>query len=364
MDGTKVYSDTEYFYLMKATEMETQTLQVDMTSGGYKYRVQNELWVPPEPEMPPTLPDHETAKVLVRQWFARYGEGLPGAFEWAGEPLVKTEKMVEVEMGTPGSGTPIEQELLVDVALSYGYEVEAQVKTSQGIEQEPLSIVGPGARTKVYLGDGGKILGVQGGSRDYQETGEYVPIVDADVAWGWFKDDPTIALATIPWAFDDAEQMPDIEPTLGYYEEPQTQGQQELVPTWIFSTTLKAGGEILEDGVWVYVPAAEQYLPPEVTIVAPSDGSEFRPGEMVTFEGHVMQYGLEPFTYEWYSSHDGFLGSGDTIMAPLTGAVEKGDLISHTISLQVTDANGQEGADSVAVFVRTAIYLPIVLRGE
>jgi hypothetical protein len=139
-----------------------------------------------------------------------------------------------------------------------------------------------------------------------------------------------------------------------------------MVPTWVFNASFYAHDDLLAGGVLVYLPAAQQsageYLPPAVDIVAPSHGSEFGPGEMVTFEGHVTQYGLEPFAYEWYSSHEGFLGSGDTINAPLSGAVEKGELISHTISLQVTDANGQEGADSVMVFVRTAHYLPVVLK--
>jgi hypothetical protein len=76
------------------------------------------------------------------------------------------------------------------------------------------------------------------------------------------------------------------------------------------------------------------------------------------------EFGKEPYTFDWYSSHDGFLGSGQTLPAMLTGAVEKGSLVSHTITLQVTDANGQKGAASENVYVRTAVYLPIVLKNR
>jgi hypothetical protein len=369
MGDTGVFSDTGHFYLINTTGVETQTLQVDMVSGGYKYRVQNELWVPPE--TPPRLPGTETAMALVEDWFAIQGEELPGAWYRTGQTLVMEEQMVEVQMDMLEGGIAGEQELQripVDLALSYGRVEVLPARTAQGIQMQGFSIVGPGARTKVYLGDGGKILGVQGGSRDIQQTGAYLPIIDPGEAWSWFLQDPTIALATIPWAYDQVMQTAGIGPTLGYYEEPQAQGQEQLVPTWIFSADFYAGGQLLAGGVLVYLPAVEQsaaeYLPPVVIITAPSDGSEFSPGELLTFEGNVMQYGLEPFAYEWYSSHDGFLGSGDTIQASLSGAVEKGDLISHTISLQVTDANGQEGADSVMVFVRAALYLPIILLSE
>jgi hypothetical protein len=366
MADTMVYSDTEYFYLLGATEVETHTLQVDKTSGGWKYRVQNELWVPPPPDMPPRLPDPETALVIADDWFAQQGEALPGAWYRTGEILLTTEEMVEVQMDTLADGTPTEKEQghPVDVAISYGRVESLPVETSQGIQTQAFSIVGPGARTKVYVGDAGKILGVQGGSRDIQTTGETVPILNPEDAWNLFLEDPTIALASIPWAYDEVMLTPGIGPTLGYYEEPHAQGQQELVPTWIFTADFYAGGEPLAQGVLVYVPAAGEYLPPEVQIDSPADGSAFSPGEVIAFSGSVVQGGLAPFAYEWQSSYDGLLGTGAMIEAPLTAAIGKSTVISHTISLQVVDANGQEGADSIQVFIRPAVYLPLILKNR
>jgi len=362
---TGVYSDTEYYYMMGSTGVETYTLQVDKTSGGYKYRNVSELWVPPP--MTPTLPSEAVATRIGNEFFLGAGAGLPAVQYRNGEILTMVEEMVEVQLEEMGAGRTEEQELRripVDVSVSYGRVIEVQAESSGGTVQQVLSIVGPGARTKVYVGDMGQIIGVQGGSRDVQETGEFVEIIGAGEAWNLFLGDPSIALATIPWAYDEVVQTPGVGPTLGYYEEPQAQGQQELVPTWIFTADFYAAGEPLAQGVLVYVPAAAEYLPPEVQIDAPAPGSTFSPGEMVTFSGSVVQHGQAPFTYEWYSSHDGFLGSGATIEAPLTGAAQKGTVISHTISLQVVDANGQEGAASEMVFVRTAVYLPIILKGQ
>jgi hypothetical protein len=82
----------------------------------------------------------------------------------------------------------------------------------------------------------------------------------------------------------------------------------------------------------------------------------------VTFSGSVVQQGKAPFTYTWSSSHEGFLGRGSTITVPLTPAIHEGSLVSHTISLQVVDANGQADTDSIMVVVKAAVYLPVIIR--
>jgi hypothetical protein len=250
--------------------------------------------------------------------------------------------------------------LAVNVALSYGRLLDVPVGTTRGTQTVQLSVVGPGARTKMYLGNEGEILGLQGGSRDLDPPGDQVEIMDSTTAWKLFLEDPSLALAPIPWVYDVVSRTGE---TLGYYEQEYTQDQQELIPAWIFDADFYDGGELLATGVLVYMPAASPYLPPQASIDAPPPGSEFGPGEMIPLLGSA-QFGLEPYTFDWYSSHDGFLGSGATLDTMLSGAMEKGDLVHHTISLRVTDANGQTGTASEELFVRTAVYLPIVLKGE
>jgi hypothetical protein len=206
------------------------------------------------------------------------------------------------------------------------------------------------------------MLGLQGGSRDIAFTGEQVTIMDATKAWDLYLADPTIALAQIPWDADTVEKTGE---TLGYYEQPHLQGQAQMIPTWIFSATFSNEGTILAEDVLVYVPASADYMPPDVAITAPAEGTVFSPGDLVTFEGEVVgENGMPPFTYEWYSSSDGFLGSGATLQAPLSTALGKGEVLDHVISLEVTDANGQQGTATVNVFVKTAVYLPLIMRSQ
>jgi hypothetical protein len=120
----------------------------------------------------------------------------------------------------------------------------------------------------------------------------------------------------------------------------------------------------LDDGVAVYVPASADYLPPVVSIQTPSEGAEFVTGDLVSFTGAVTGQGTPDFEYAWYSSYSGLLGTGPTIQATLTAALLKSDVVSHTITLKVTDANGQQGSDSLMVFVKPAVYLPLVLRNS
>jgi len=368
MTGTveDIGTDDEYYYMVNTDGVVTYTLQVDIVTGGYKYRNASELWVSPVES--PALPTADDAKVIGDAFFTGEGANLPGAAYRTGEILTMVEERVEAQEAAPGGGILLEQEISrtpVLFSLSYGRVItpEVGVKMASGLrqqQQQTLSLVGPGARTKMYLGDMGERLGVQGGSRDIQTTGEQVTIMDADKVWDMYLADPTIAVVEIPWMADVISKTAE---TLGYYEQPHAQGQTELIPAWIFTADFYAAGELLAEDVAVYVPAAAEYLPPEVSIEAPTAGAEFRPGELVTFSGSVVQYGKSPFTYEWYSSHDGSLGSGATIDASLTTQIREGKIISHTISFKVTDANGQRGADSERVFVQAAVYLPIILKG-
>ncbi|MGQ9601039.1 MAG: hypothetical protein ACUVWZ_16725, partial [Anaerolineae bacterium] len=315
----------------------------------------------------PALPTTDEALVIGQRFFAGAGKNLPGAAYHTGSTLTMVEEQVEVRQVTLESGILQEQEISripTLFSLSYGRVITPTlgVHTAFGLrrQNETLSIVGPGARTKMYLGDLGEIVGAQGGSRDVETTGE-VTIMDADKAWDLYLKNPAIALAQVPWVADVISRTAE---TLGYYEQPHGQGQKELIPAWIFTADFYAGGQLLAGGVLVYVPAAAEYLPPEVVIESPQTGAEFKAGEQVTFLGSVLQYGKPPFTYEWYSSHDGFLGTGASMTAGLSAGVIESTVISHTITLQVTDANRQQGTASIMVRVKPVVILPLLLKGR
>jgi hypothetical protein len=364
--GSEVYSNTEYFFMVNSPSVEaaavtTYTLQVDRTTGSYKFRNASMLWTTP-PEAP-VLPSSEQAQAIARGFFAANAQRLPGALYRNGEVLFAVEEQVGALQAAPMSAAIDDAQLEsmpVDVALSYGRVLNVTVGTRRGTQMVPLSVVGPGARTKMYMGDGGEILGVQGGSRDLDAPGDLVEIMSADDAWALFLEKPSLALAPIPWVYDVVTRTGE---TLGYYEQEYTEDQQELIPAWIFTADFGGGGEVLAEGVLVYMPAADPFLPPTASIDEPAPGSAFGPADLVVLKGSA-QSGQPPYSFDWYSSRDGYLGSGATLPTTLSGGLEKGALVPHTISLQVTDANGQNGTAAEDLFVRTGIYLPMVLKGE
>lgn len=359
MEG-EIQEDNNYFYMVQHSEPYTLTLQVDRMTGSYKYRNATKLWA--TPEEPPRLPPEQEALALAESFFREYAQILPAAGPdyRNGETLFWYEEQVFTAKAPGDAVARVEVTEVVtptNAALSYGrllYIPQYEVW---------LSMVGPGARTKMYLGEGGEILGVQGGSREVGEVG-VVKILSADDMWDRFMQDPGIALLPPPGVYQDIIRQG--EPALAYFEQPYSELQTELIPTWVFSTTMTLGSDARQaqtQGTYIYVPAAEEYFPPEVSILSPAGGEIFGPGELVTLSGEV-NYGREPYTFEWYSSAQGFLGTGPTLDVPLWPALVKGDLTSHTITLQVTDANGQQGSDSVEVTVKADIYLPVVLRNH
>jgi hypothetical protein len=362
-----VYTDDENYYMMNATGGITYTLQVDRTTGGYKYENLSKLSVAPID--PPNLLGEPQALARGNAFFAGAGQALPAAEFRNGPTLTMTEQQVEVTMPTRSvygvQGAPTESAMPVLVSVSWGRVINPTVgvMTAQGIQplQTTLSIVGPGARTKMYLGDMGETLGVQGGSRVIQSTGAQVDLMDASKAWDLYLQDPTIALVQIPWVADTITYS---DHTLGYYEQPHLKGQKEIIPSWIFTSTFASGSTVLAENVAVYLPAAAVYIRPGVEITSPAGGSSFRAGQAITFEGAVVEYGKAPFTYEWSSDHDGVLGTGPQIVASLSPSLREGEVMTHKILLKVTDANGQVGSAQLDVLVRPSIYLPATLRGQ
>ena len=78
-------------------------------------------------------------------------------------------------------------------------------------------------------------------------------------------------------------------PTLAYYQQPTTQGQQELIPVWVFEMDLyvttederaATGESLLADNALIYVQAEETADAQLVaTIDAPAPGLTLLPGQ-------------------------------------------------------------------------------------
>jgi hypothetical protein len=117
------------------------------------------------------------------------------------------------------------------------------------------------------------------------------------------------------------------------------------------------------DGLWGILRVAVQpeNTPPEVTITAPENGSEFALGDEVTFAASASdaEDGDISANIVWNSSINGDFGTGATV---ITAALSPG---SHTITASVTDSAGAPGSGSITVtiasdadtiFVTSAVY--------
>ena len=90
---------------------------------------------------------------------------------------------------------------------------------------------------------------------------------------------------------------------------------------------------------------------PSAEILFPEDGSAYRPGELVWFQGLAADWDEGIITgtpLQWDSSLDGVLGSGEEL--PLTTLSEG----AHTITLSATDTDGNPASDTITLDVAAA----------
>ena len=378
ISGTTVLSspDGTAFY-MAGGFSDTQQLRVDALSGGYFFQNLSELWA--KPEMTRTLPtgDRE-ARAVVSSFLGQQGEGLPGA--WWFDPDIMPTIQLEGPATGPGmlSGVTI---AATAPATPTNYAISYARTLDIGGGQR-LSVVGPGSRQNVYIGDNSAIIGMKGGWREVQAqtttsrvqatAAVTVPIKSAEEAWNAFLITPTLALALPPQALTYTQKT---TPTLAYYEQSLSTSQAELIPVWVFVADLYTGTTTSElrvqatnavtiaTDVELYVPAsAAPAALPQANIISPVPGTAVEQGQSLILSGEASG-GTPPYEYLWSSSADGLLGTGLTLTIPgLHPDLHGGHLQPNAITLLVTDANGQLSTDKVDVTVFLYVHLPVVLR--
>ena len=90
--------------------------------------------------------------------------------------------------------------------------------------------------------------------------------------------------------------------------------------------------------------------PPVVTITSPTNDDEFSSEQLISFAGTATDTEDGDLTagLEWFSSIDGYLGTGGSLSdVPLSDGV-------HTITASVIDSGGKTGGDSITITVGTS----------
>jgi Family of unknown function (DUF6345) len=352
--------DDRFYAVSSISGGITRTLQVDKVTGSYSFQNQSILWT--TPIITPTLPSATEAGLLIDTWFRTTPAGnLPGAgYRNAGYEY-RTEDIVGMNLPPGENGILQRQEanrLPADVAMTYPRILSVFAGTTNGMQQVNFPVFGPGGRLNIYLGDGGEIIGAQGGSRDVQVMVDQVNILDSNLVWSMFLADHSLAIGEISFM---ADTITHTIPVLGYYEMPYLVHQNELIPVWMFKANFYAEGNLLGENVPVYLPAATEYLPPTVAILNPPDGAAFWTGEPITFEGSITG-GTPPYTIEWSSSNDGYLGNTINLISSLTSPIRASTLYTQNISFQVTDDNGLPSAATISLLIKPIFWLPLINR--
>ena len=391
-DPTKIHQEGSTFYMVDADALTPPTLpetegtnpgvsptklflQVN-PSGGFFFQKLDELWT--KPEMTRMLPANSALALRYADSFMGLHKGLPGFFgnHQLQDPTIQLEGTSSIPAPgmTLAAGPPTNP---TNYAVDYGRSVAAA--------GQQLSVVGPGSRYNVYIGNNNLVAGLQGGWRDVvqpllanngsQSLGAVtVPIKTADQAWNAFLANPGIALAKPPTGQYDRTGKP--APTLAYYEQPSDVPQNELIPVWVFvadvyTTAAQAlkqdplgATALVASDVYVYVPAASaDNALPQASITSPAAGTKVLPGQSLNLKG-TASGGTTPYSYQWSSSVDGDLGTGSEVTVPggLHSDVHGGNAQANTIYLLVTDADGKQATATVDLTVLLPVYLPLILR--
>lgn len=360
--------DGKSFYMVGG-DGDARQVRVDAVSGAFYYQDLNQLWT--DPERPRDLPDSE-AEVRDRTLsFLAQHDNLPGVFQFDQEitPTVKLESVIEMASPDQTATRPLATNDM-NYAMSFMRTVQIDAAGTK------LSVVGPGSRQNVYMGDGGEVIGMKGGWRPVVMDGQRatVPIRSAEDAWKAFLDNPETAVAQPPRA--DEYVLSDVtQPTLAYYEQPSTVEQAELIPVWVFVADLYVDDgnptrgtdalQLMADDAMIYLPAAaDDAALPDVTITSPISGTVLMPGETVNLAGEATG-GVAPYSYLWTSNVNGVLGMEATVPdVSLTPDTRAGGFGPNVITLQVTDANGQSATAAVSITINNVTYLPVGLSPE
>jgi hypothetical protein len=359
MTGTIEWDDL--FYSMATTTGGiTETLWVDPVTGSYRYQNLSKLWT--TPVVTPTLPSELEADNIINTWFnSTPAEGLPAMQYRNAGYIYQLEGMFNIFLSNHADGglhSQTTKNSPTNVQMTYPRAIQVEVGTLTAHQMMDMPMFGAGARLVVYLGDQGEIIGVQGGSRDVQVMNQQVTILDPSKVWESYLADPSLAIHEVPIL---ADYITYTNYVLGYYEMPYLQPQDELIPVYDFSADFYSGTELIAEGVDVFLPAAVEYLPPQVAILSPEDGATFWAGEPISFEGWINQ-GTPPYTIQWTSSSDGFLGDTLNLVSGIGSSVRSSTVFTPTVTLQVTDANGLTNTATISLAIKPIFWLPLITK--
>jgi hypothetical protein len=294
-------------------------------------------------------------------------------------------------------------ETTTNLQVTYKRVLTTEVATAAGVQQLEFTVVGPGAKQKVYLPPTGQVnaagvmqadpLGAQGGWRAVEQavnaaSGEAVTVdiynqATAEALYAALGD--AVTMNALPM---DITSYDVVSGTLAYHESSAGNSQGELIPVYQLGTNfVLATGANVHD--FLYIPASANYLRPLAKILnapesLPVDASTLNltaedatktlqaagiGGAQFPF---VMGYAGAggTYTYEWYlgsvADENKLTDTGDADPKTITFALPD-DFSSHqaalTVILVVTDTDSPNESSSNAIAQITlppSLFLPAI----
>lgn len=388
-----------------------RVLQLDETSGLYEYSNLNELWSGQTAETTLAAAAGAPQGMAVTQQDARA----------IADNFLRTNKLfstdaVFAEVLTDNVGAVARGQALSEGVIRryespsvyqviYARQISGTAVTTAGAVASDFTVVGPGAKLKVYVPisapdlGGASVMqtvqpsGVQGGWR------EIVPAVDAasgdavhvqglsaaTVIALYGALDDKVSMASIPISI--SEQVV-LSSTLAYWENAPGTPQGQLIPVYELGVQITEADTGAVSVVKQYVPAASLYLKPIADILPYAEtaavDAELVPGSQITLIAAnagltlaALGYGDAfpfvagsggPYTYDWYLGDPippnkvaGCASTSCTLTVPTAPNGKPGELV---VTLVVTDTgspNQATGSDTISLEVlATAANLPLV----
>lgn len=387
------------------SEVQSRTLEMDKNSGLFNYTDLNQLWTTAQAEQAmavsaasPNYINADDARTIADSFLRQNNLYGTGAVFYE---VVSDTISSQVDSGggsdaraaasfAEATETPVVWQVIYSRMLS------GQAVTAAGVQAVAFSVVGPGAKQKVYVPvtaavGAASVLdtapsGVQGGWREVgavvnAATGQQVmvDILTADQVKNLYLALPDdVPMNTIPM---DIESREILSQTVAYWEEPTGVSQGELIPVYELKLRIKdrQNGAFVED--FAYVPASPLYMRPLARILDAPTTSQTG-GTVITMNAAdasktLAQLGVADFPFALGSGnpddyiYDWFLGSIDnankigagktlTYILPYDLGNRDGEIV---IQLRVTDSSSPNDSFATAnatITINPTMFLPLI----
>lgn len=208
---------------------------------------------------------------------------------------------------------------------------------------DELKTYGPGAKIKVFIGEGGEVMGLFHAMQEPHVYAEF-PMLSKDELEDTLQRKLGVSLNKI--------KIKDVK--LVYHTESCVQSKRFVQPVFIFDLITQAKSKRRSKATQVEFemhPIPATTFSPIVTIKAPSYPIKIQQGEVLSLSPE-LQGGTPPFNFSWNSNIDGHLGDERELMIKeLSIAHREGHITSHTIKVTVTDEHGMQDSHQILVKV-------------